>query len=183
MNRIFSIAQGISVPDGTTVYPFLNSKDETSGLPWSLLDGFSLSAGVVAPKSSSKIHIMPLVTQVTFVLEGTIEIWMKGSENPEPYKQVLTSRQAILTNPGAFFQLVNSSMAVCWLLYIVSPAYVFELSDENEVIYDDSIILNENWKELEAKNWLSANPCDVEKMREDRAVASARLAAQSRARS
>ena len=183
MNRIFGITRGISIPDGTTVYPFLNSKDETSGLPWDLTDGFSLSAGVVAPKSESRIHVMPLVTQVAFVLDGAIEVWMKDPENPEPYKQSLTSWQAILTRPGGFLHFVNTSMSLCWLLYIASPAYMFELDDEKKFAYDDSIILDEDWEQLRALNWRPPSLPEVGVMQRAREASAARLAAGSRSTS
>lgn len=54
MNRIFTIDKGFQVPDGTIVSPFLNSQDSESDLPWDLVKGFSLSAGVIAPNSKSK---------------------------------------------------------------------------------------------------------------------------------
>ena len=62
MNRVFNIKEGIRVPDGTIVYPFLNSKDSSSDLPFDLLEGFSISAGDISPNTHSKIHVMPLVT-------------------------------------------------------------------------------------------------------------------------
>lgn len=43
---------GIKAPDGTVVYPVLNSKDITSDLPWDLVDGFSNAAGDVEPNNS-----------------------------------------------------------------------------------------------------------------------------------
>ena len=64
MNRIFTIEGGFTVPDGTTVYPFLNPKDSMSGLPWDLVEGFSIAAGDMAPKSKSKIQVLPLASQV-----------------------------------------------------------------------------------------------------------------------
>ena len=45
MNQVFKIASPFQVPDGTLVSPFLNAKDSESGLPFNLLDGFSLAAG------------------------------------------------------------------------------------------------------------------------------------------
>lgn len=74
MNRIFSIPPPFCVPDGTWVSPFLNPKDSESDWPFDLLDGFSLAAGVVEPQSSSKIHVMPFVTQVTFVRSGALAV-------------------------------------------------------------------------------------------------------------
>lgn len=153
MRRIFMISGGFPVPDGTIVYPFLNTKDSTSGLPWDLLDGFSLSAGVINPYISSKIHVMPQVTQVTFVLEGQIDIVMKDTESSEPYKLHLAGRQAVITRPGTYFQIVNDTDRPCLVLYIVSPAYVFDLYD-GQVRYDDAVVLDEDWQDLEKINWL-----------------------------
>ena len=47
MNRLFKCldADFFRVPDGTLVNPFLNPKDNMSGLPWDILDGLSIAAG------------------------------------------------------------------------------------------------------------------------------------------
>jgi hypothetical protein len=58
MKRIFEIEEPFSVPDGTLVSPFLNAKDTKSGLPFDLLDGVSVAAGIIEPQTRSKIHIM-----------------------------------------------------------------------------------------------------------------------------
>ncbi len=84
MNRIFRIDRGFQVPDGTIVSPFLNSKDSESDLPWDLIEGFSIAAGEIAPNSKSKIHIMSLVQQVTFVLGGKLEVCMKDFQTRCP---------------------------------------------------------------------------------------------------
>ncbi len=49
-----------------------------SGSPFDLLDGFSVSAGILEPGMKSKIHIMPFMTQVAFVRVGKLEKRMKG---------------------------------------------------------------------------------------------------------
>jgi len=54
MNRIFAIDRGFKVPDGTIVFPFLNSKDSEIDLPWDLVEGFSISAGEIAPIANQK---------------------------------------------------------------------------------------------------------------------------------
>ena len=72
MERIFKIDHSFRGPDGTIIAPFLNSKDSESRLPFNLLDGFSLTAGIIEPESESKIHSLPLVTQVTFCLSGIL---------------------------------------------------------------------------------------------------------------
>jgi len=64
MHRVFSITTPFRVPDGTWVSPFLNAKDSQSDLPFDLLDGFSIAAGVIDPNSCSKIHMMPFVTRL-----------------------------------------------------------------------------------------------------------------------
>lgn len=72
MKQVFRIKEGFIVPDGTKIYPFLNAKDSMSSLPFDLLDGFSIAAGEIFPGTQSKIHIHPLITQVTFVLKGKL---------------------------------------------------------------------------------------------------------------
>jgi len=152
MKRIFEIEEPFPVPDGTLVSPFLNAKDTKSGLPFDLLDGVSVAAGIIEPQSRSKIHIMLFVTQVTFVRRGKLEVWMKSEDDVEPYALPLKEDQAALTRPGTFFQLVNNDAEPCQVLYIVSPAYVFEVLN-GAVLYDDATVLEENWEDLRVAGW------------------------------
>jgi hypothetical protein len=152
VKRIFSIGKGGQVPDGTKVFPLLNCRDCTSSLPADLLEDFSLAVGEIEPHRHSKIHVMPLVTQVTFVLRGELEAWMKDGDQPAPYSLRLGAEQAILTRPGTFLQLRNPMPAPCRVLYMVSPSYVF-LMEEGRVIYDDSVVLEEDWGEMEKVQW------------------------------
>jgi len=152
MNRIFTIRDGFRVPDETTVYPFLNAKDCLSGLPWDLLDGFSLSAGDIEPKSQSKIQVMPHVTQVTFVVRGELEIVIKDAKSRDPYAFRLAEQQAVITKPSTFFQLINPADVMCRVLYIVSPPYVFDRQD-SQILYDDTVVFDEDWQALAQLNW------------------------------
>jgi len=152
LKKMFSAGKGVQVPDGTRVFSLLNCRDSTSGLPGNLLEDFSLAAGEIEPYRHSKIHVMPLVTQVTFVLQGELEAWMKDAEQLAPYSLRLEAEQAILTRPGTFLQFRNNTRAPCRVLYIVSPAYVF-LMEEGRIVYDDSIVLEEDWKELDKVRW------------------------------
>jgi len=151
MNKVFRIRDYFCVPDGTFVSPFLNSKDNQSGLPFDLLGGFSLAAGKIETDSKSKIHIMPHVTQVTFVREGKLEVMMKSDEG-EPYPLNLERNEAVLSKPGTFFQLINNCLEPCEVLYIVSPAYLYEKSGDT-VLYDDSVVLEEDWEQLSMPGW------------------------------
>lgn len=152
MNRLFRIPPPHVVPDGTLVAPFLNARDSTSGLPFDLIEGFSLAAGTIPPHSQSKIHVMPFVAQVTFVRRGTLTVRMKAPADHAPYALKANTDEAILTEPGAFIQLVNDTTIPCEVLYIVSPAYVFEQRD-GEIRYDDSLVLDESWDELGSSRW------------------------------
>jgi mannose-6-phosphate isomerase-like protein (cupin superfamily) len=153
MNHMFKINTPFRVPDGTLVSPFLNSKDNQSGLPFNLVDGFSIAAGIVDPQSQSKIHIMPFVTQVTFVRRGTLKVKMKAPEDNQPYEITVSSDAAVLTKPGTLFQLINEKFESCATLYVVSPAYLFEMSS-GKVIYDDAHVFEEeNWEQLAKSNW------------------------------
>jgi hypothetical protein len=152
MNKVFEITKPFRVPDGTLVSPFLNSRDCMSGLPFDLLADVSMSAGNIEPHRHSKIHIMPHVTQITFVRHGTLKVQMKGNNDTEPYSLSIADSQAVITEPGTFFQLINDSNQLCEVLYIVSPAYLFEMV-KDKVIYDDSLVLEESWGELETTGW------------------------------
>jgi hypothetical protein len=178
MNRLFQIAAPHRVPDGTLVSPFLNSRDSTSGLPFDLLEGFSLAAGTIEAESRSKIHVMPFVTQVTFVRRGALTVWMKAAEDAQPYVLTLNPDEAVVTEPGTFLQLVNTSDQACEALYIVSPAYVFEFSD-GRVIYDDSVVVEETWDQLAVANWRTNKTLPT---LEQRLQAEARLSRKSGAR-
>ena len=154
MNRIFTPQKGIQVPDGTMVYPFMNGLDSTYGLPWNLLEGFSIAAGVIAPNRASKIHVMPLVTQVTVVLRGLLEVRMKDAESAAPYTLKVVPQEAILTRPETFLQLINPTRFPVQTLYIVSPPYVFEMDEGGKVVYDDAVVFDEGWEELKKLNWV-----------------------------
>ena len=153
MNRLFTIENFVRVPDGTLVAPFLNSKDSNSGLPADLLGDISIAAGIIESGVRSKIHVMPLVTQITFVMQGTLEVYMKDSQIDEPYSKQLNAQQAVITQPGTFFQLINRSETACRVLYIVNPAYMFLLGTDGKLLYDDSIVLDEDWSGLIAAAW------------------------------
>lgn len=172
MNQLFRIEKPFQVPDGTMVSPFLNAKDIFSDLPFELLDGFSIAAGEVQPHVDSKIHILPVVTQVTFVFEGQVNIRMKESGQTEPYIIRVGPGEAVLTRPGTFFQLSNPFEHPCRVLYIVSPAYAF-LVEDDKVLYDDAFVLERDWSEL-----ADMNPSTLytpEQCQRDRATALKRI--------
>lgn len=152
MNQIFQSKKFFLIPDGTLLDPFLNPKDSMSNLPFDLVDGFSVAKGKIKGKTKSKIHLHPHVDQMIYVLSGQISLKMKGGMDEEPYEVNLSSQQAGISRKGGFFQLINRGDKDCMTLYIVSPAYLYEL-DDKEVVYDDAIILPYTWKELESMNW------------------------------
>ncbi len=176
MNRVFAIRSAVRVPDGTLVYPFLNPEDSTSDVPGGLLEGFSVATGEIAAHNASKIHVMPLVTQVTVCLRGLLEVRMKDPACPEPYTLKVVPWEAIITHPGTFLQLANPREFPCQTLYIVSPGYIFELDEKGSILYDDSIILGESWEELARQNWLPPALQKPAVTTEARRAAAARLA-------
>jgi len=179
MRRIFTIGKEAQVPDGTKVFSLLNCLDSQSGLPANLLEDFSLALGEIEPNHHSRIHIMPLVAQVTFVLGGELEVWMKDPDGTRPYSLRMAAEQAVLTRPGTFLQFRNHTNAPCRVLYIVSPAYVF-LREEGKMIYDDSVVFEEGWEKLEKMNWKPAKLGSLVSIRRDRQTAKERLAGLSR---
>lgn len=142
MNHVFTIARGIAVPDGTTVFPFLSPHDDTSGLGSGLFEGFSMAAGEIAPRTESAVHLLPRSTQATFVLEGRLTARMRG-DGAAPYALRLGPREACLTLPGERLQLANETDAPVRVLYIVSPAYRFEVDSEGRVTHEDAVLLDD----------------------------------------
>jgi hypothetical protein len=150
--RVFQATNGFRVPDGTHVFPFLNSNDVESGLPPGLLDDFSLAIGEIGADSSSKIHVHPLVTQVTMVLEGRLDVRLCDTSMREPVTIHLAQHQAALVRPGVFLQLINQATIPCRVIYVVGPAYVF-LAEDGQILYDDAVSLDESWEELAKLDW------------------------------
>jgi mannose-6-phosphate isomerase-like protein (cupin superfamily) len=153
MNRVFGPQEFFPVPDGTLVSPFLNPMDSNSGLPPALGVTFSLAVGTIEVHRESKIHIHPHVVQVTYVLKGTLVIKLKDSSTAEPYELSLEFAQAALVGPGTFLQLINRGDVPVSVLYIVGPPYVFEMDDAGSVIYDDAVVLDEDWDQLSRLDW------------------------------
>ncbi len=171
MNHVFTVTTGFTVPDETVVYPFLNSKDIKSQLPWDLSEGASLAVGEIAPVSHSKIHICPIVTLITWVIAGELWITMKDPVSPEPYTVQLQPEQAALTRPGTFLQHRNTQTVPCRVLYIVSPAHVFVVDEQQAFTYDDAIVTDADWLTLARQGWTIPEAADLDRIHRDRARA------------
>lgn len=157
MDHVFRMKNPIIVPDGSIVNGFLNSMDNTSGVEFGLVESLSIAGGLLAPGVRSKLQIMPLVTQVTFVRRGQLTVKMKEEQTAHHYTLHLSPNQAALTRPRTFLQLINETDETCEVLYIVTPSYMFEL-DENKVVYDDSVVFDENWDIIETPGWKPSKP-------------------------
>ncbi len=174
MNHIFTANKSFPVPDGTWVAPLLGPNVSEGGRTiW--MDGFNMARGEIPAGIHSKIHVHPVVTQVTWVQSGKLTVKMKDPHSGEPYELNLTSGQAVLTEPGTFFQLVNSSKESCHVLYIVHPAFLFEVNAKGDVTYNDAIVLEEDWKSLAQKNWRIPQLANVETIKARRSAAAERL--------
>ena len=119
---------------------------------------------------------MPLITQVTFVLSGSLEVTTKDLQDENPTVDILEPKQAILTKPGSLVQFRNVGNDPCQVLYIVSPAYLFEMDENGAVIYDDSFIVQENWDQLRLQNWKPVGVTPSEKQKVAREESSKRIA-------
>lgn len=149
MNRVFDLGEKFQIPDGTFAFPFLNPKDALRhDLPWDTLEAFSLAAVEIPARQTSKIHVMPHVTQVTFVLRHAVRLHMKDPDSDDRYTLALLPHQAALTRPGTFLQYDNSSPEACLVLCISSPAYLFEPGRSGPPVYDDSVMLDWTWEAL-----------------------------------
>ena len=55
----------------------------------------------------------------------------------------------MVSEPGALLQLCNETQQNLDVLYIVTPSYVFETGADGQVIYDDSILIAQDWDALD----------------------------------
>jgi len=175
MQHVFRLTTGFVVPDETIVYPFLNSKDAKSEIPWDVSDLTSLAVGLIAPFTSSRIHVHPIVTLITWVIQGQLTIKMKDKDNPRPYEVEIGPEQAALIAPCTILQHINRTNMVCRVLYIVSPAYVYLPSSEASHSYDDAFVLAHDWDTLANEDWVLPELADLASLESARATAITRL--------
>ena len=89
MKRIFQPLGYFTIPDGTDVSPFLNATDvQQPDVPWDALGEVSIAAGRISPNVRSWIHVHYVVTQVTYLLAGTLTVRMKDASAAEPHDLV-----------------------------------------------------------------------------------------------
>lgn len=115
-----------------------------------LLDGFRVAAGVIDLNPHARVQVMPFVAQMVFVRSGDSSARTEGPSDTAPRSLRLVAGQALLTEPGEFFQLVNEQATPTEVLYIVSPAYVFDMGPNGELRFDDAVVLTESWEDLAA---------------------------------
>lgn len=87
-----------------------------------------------------------MTVQVTYVTSGCLTVYMREPGDTEPYRPDLRKGQAAVTRAGTWFQLENSNTTPAEVLYIVSPAYVFEMKGD-KVIHDDAVLVARSWDE------------------------------------
>ena len=174
MNRIFSAGEGFPVPDGTIVHSVLDpaALSRSTG-EW--MEDISIAVGHIAPHTTSKIHLHAVVNQVTWVLSGELTVKMKDPRADVPYTLDVSGEQAVITRPGTFFQLVNRSDADCRVLYIVTPAFVFETDAGGKVVYNDALVLDHEWDDLAAMGWTLPDLAEIETIHAARREAQERL--------
>lgn len=174
MNRIFAADKGFTVPDGTTVYSLLDPAGlGPSAGEWA--EEISVALGCIPPHTASKIHLHPLVTQVTWVIAGQLTLTMKDPAADAPYTVSLAPEQAAIALPGTFFQLINRSETDVRVLYIVTPAFIFEASVDGRVLYNDALVFDEDWGGLAAAGWTLPELNDLEAARTTRRISQQRL--------
>ena len=77
--------------------------------------------------------------------------------------------------PGTFLQLLNRTAVPCRTLYVVGPAYVFDVDECGVVRYDDAVTLDESWEALAALDWLPPRLSEADVTEENRAEALRRV--------
>ena len=171
MKRVLEPTQFFALPDGTEVAPVVNPWDLNAlGLSLDCLPGTSVAMGRIAAGTATQPHLHPLVTQLTWLLEGRLRVRMKGARDAAPYELDLVAGQGALTEPMTFLQLVNPDAArIARVLYVATPAYVYLPGVDG---YDDAVVLEQTWDELAKAGFPTdiAGDLDVTRARRARAM-------------
>jgi len=177
MRVVFAPRTYAQVPDGTLVSPFLNPFDNTGATVGPLAHGhLGVAAGRLEPGVASSIHVLPLVTQITWVVRGRLRIVMRAPAEPEPYTLELDAGQAVCTEPGELLQLANDDHdTAVEVLYITSPAYVYEVDRHGAVVYDDARVIATTWDEAAGGASVDIAPGELDALRRARDAAISRL--------
>lgn len=175
MKKVFSVGGGFTVPDGTVVHPIMDPQLLLRDGP-RMVGDMSLALGEIPPGTTSRIHVHPVVSQLTWVISGELDVRMKDASSDEPYTLCLGPEQSVMTEPGTFFQLINGGNRSCRVLYVVTPAFIFECDSAGRVIYNDAIVMEEDWGSLAKISWMPAELKDLSKIRRDRENAWKRFA-------
>jgi hypothetical protein len=175
MNHVFRPAQFFALSDGTRVAPVLNPLDVNArGLRGTALPGASLAVGEIAGGGRSKPHLHPIVSQATWVLEGSLRIRTKGGRDTGGYELEVPAGAGVLTEPMTFLQLINADTAcVARVLYLVTPAYIYLPGEDG---YDDAVVFEQTWEQLAAEGFPTDRVGDLQAVRLRRATALEKLA-------
>lgn len=175
-DRVYKIEDGVEVPDKTMVFPILGPRQQQlAGLE--IVNQMSLAMGELEKKETSSIHVHPIVAHLTWVLSGSLRVKMKDPNNDEEYYLDVDPMQAVYTAPGTFFQLINRGVDTCKVLYQVAPSFVFDMTPEGEVRYNDAIVLHDyTWEKLKKMNWnIPELDIDLEEIKRNRQEAINRM--------
>lgn len=175
-DRVYKIEEGVEVPDKTMVFPILDPEQQRkAGLE--IFEPMSLAMGELEYKETSSIHVHPIISHLTWVLSGQLQVKMKDHEHTEAYTIDVDANQAVLTKPGTFFQLINRGVDTCKILYQCAPAFVFDMDENGTVFYNDAIVLeNYSWEKLKSLNWdIPELKTDIEVLKKKRQEAIKRM--------
>lgn len=153
MQRVFLPGAPFRGRDGTLLSPFLNPWDTTSGLPADLLALVSAAAGILLPGQPSKIHTIPFATQVILMRWGWLCLLLRKAGQAGPQEHTCGPDSTVVTPAGSWLRLEALGTSPGEISYVVTPACVYELGPDGSVLYDDSVVIDEDWAGLALADW------------------------------
>jgi uncharacterized cupin superfamily protein len=173
MNYLYKKSDRILVPDGTFLQPIIGA-NISQKLGIKHIKGCSLAVGILPPGKSTSIHIHPVCLHLAWVISGELTAYMKDVTSDSKYCLTAGPEEVITTEPMTFLQLANESDSELQILYICAPEFIYEV-DGDQVVYNDAVVLEETWDELEKANWELKDPLDIRVISKNRDEALARL--------
>ena len=102
METVWTVGKGFQVLDGTVFRPVMDPQVlRREGK--TLVGNLSLALGEIPPSTASRIHLHPVVNQLTWFVAGELTVKMKEPALDAAYTLELRAREAVLTRAGLCF--------------------------------------------------------------------------------
>ena len=149
------------VADGTRVSELVNLLRTPAVGP-----GVAMAIGELGVAQCSAVHVHPKLTQITYVLLGTLTASTRERNQQRPTEITVKQGECMVTPAGVQLQLANHTAGITKVLYVTSPGYLHLVDANGRVIFSDAIVLGADWEHTDPAAPSAAQIAEFEKLRD-----------------